>query len=482
VIRTIRASQTPGEAKENLIARFEFTEVQAQAILDMRLQRLTGLEREKVVEEYRELMVLIERLRAILGSDHLVLEEIKRELSEIKEAYGDKRRTDIIPETADISIEDLIADEPMVITVSKTGYVKRSPLTLYRAQNRGGRGRTGMGTKEDDVVEHLYVATAHSYILVFTESGRVHWLKVHEIPEAGPTARGKAIVNLLELEPTERVATTVAVRTFPEDRYLVFATEKGTVKKTELSLYANPRVGGIIGIYIDQGDRLLAVRETDGKKDILFATAKGFAIRFPESDARSMGRATYGVRGLTLREGDRVVGMEALDPHGEILSVTERGFGKRTPVTEYRLQSRGGLGIINLKVGPKTGEVIGARHVTASDGLMLITQEGMIIRINVSGVRVVGRSTMGVKLMNLSTDDRLVSIAKVEREEEAMVEGEGGDGAALMTSGEIEPELELEAVDDLGDLGDLDAGLDELTDLDDDDGDGGEGGPDETVH
>jgi len=482
VIQTIRASQTPGEAKDNLIARFAFTDVQAQAILDMRLQRLTGLERDKVVEEYRELMILIERLRAILGSDRLVLEEIKRELGELKEAYGDKRRTDIIPETADISIEDLIADEPMVITVSRTGYVKRSPLTLYRSQNRGGRGRTGMGTKEDDFVEHLYVATAHSYILVFTESGRVHWLKVHEIPEAGPTARGKAIVNLLELEPTERLATTVAVRTFPDDRYLVFATEKGTVKKTELSLYANPRVGGIIGINIDEGDRLLAVRETDGKKDILFATAKGFAIRFPESDARSMGRATYGVRGITLREGDRVVGMEALDRNGEILSVTERGFGKRTPVDEYRLQSRGGLGIINLKVGPKTGEVIGARHVTASDGLMLITQEGMIIRINVSGVRVVGRSTMGVKLMNLSTDDRLVSIAKVEREEEAMVEGEGGGSPALLDGSEIEPELELEATDEMDDMGDLEAGLDDLTDLDEDNEDGGEGGPDETVH
>ncbi|HEX3528373.1 MAG TPA: DNA gyrase subunit A [Thermoanaerobaculia bacterium] len=479
VIQTIRASQTPGEAKDNLIARFAFTDVQAQAILDMRLQRLTGLERDKVVEEYRELMILIEKLRAILGSDRLVLEEIKRELGELKEAYGDKRRTDIIPETADISIEDLIADEPMVITVSRTGYVKRSPLTLYRSQNRGGRGRTGMGTKEDDFVEHLYVATAHSYILVFTESGRVHWLKVHEIPEAGPTARGKAIVNLLELEPTERLATTVAVRTFPDDRYLVFATEKGTVKKTELSLYANPRVGGIIGINIDEGDRLLAVRETDGKKDILFATAKGFAIRFPESDARSMGRATYGVRGITLREGDRVVGMEALDRNGEILSVTERGFGKRTPVDEYRLQSRGGLGIINLKVGPKTGEVIGARHVTASDGLMLITQEGMIIRINVSGVRVVGRSTMGVKLMNLSTDDRLVSIAKVEREEEAMVEGEGGGSPALLEAGEIEPELELEAADDMDDL---DGGLGDLADLDEDEDDGGEGGPDETVH
>jgi len=476
VIKTIRASQTPAEAKDNLVARFAFTEVQAQAILEMRLQRLTGLEREKVVEEHRELLALIERLRAILGSDALVLEEIKRELREIKDTYGDKRRTDIIPETADISIEDLIADEPMVITVSKTGYVKRSPLTLYRSQNRGGRGRTGMGTKEDDFVEHLYVATAHSYILVFTESGRVHWLKVHEIPEAGPAARGKAIVNLLELEPSERLATTVAVRTFPEDRFLVFATEKGTVKKTELAAYANPRVGGIIGINIDEGDRLLAVRETDGKKDILFATAKGLAIRFPESDARPIGRATYGVNGIRLRKGDRVVGMEALDPHGEILSVTELGYGKRTPVDEYRLQSRGGQGVINLKVSPKTGEVIGARHVTASDGLMLITQEGMIIRINVSGVRVVGRSTMGVKLMNLSADDRLVAIAKVEREEEALVEGEGGDGDSLLGEGEIEPELELEAPDDLDAL---ETGLDEIADLGDDDDDGG---PDETVH
>jgi DNA gyrase subunit A len=475
VIATIRASATPSEARENLMTRFVLSEVQAQAILDMRLQRLTGLEREKVVEEYRELMVLIERLRAILASDRLVLEEIKGELSDLKESYGDRRRTEIVPEMADISIEDLIADEPMVITVTRTGYVKRSPLTLYRSQHRGGRGRTGMGTKDDDFVEHLYVATAHSYILVFTESGRVHWLKVHEIPEAGPAARGKAIVNLLELEANERLATTVAVRTFPEDRFLLFATEKGTVKKTELSAYANPRVGGIIGINIDEGDRLLAVRETDGSKDILIATAKGFAIRFPESDVRSMGRATYGVRGLSLREGDRVVGIEALDPHGEILTVTERGYGKRTPIEDYRKQSRGGLGIINLKVTPKTGEVVGARHVTASDGLMLITQEGMIIRMNVSGVRLVGRSTQGVRLMNLSGEDRLVSTAKVEREEEALVEaanggdvGDGGDGDGDLVE-TFEPELLLEASPE----DELEA-EEELED--------GETEPDETVH
>jgi DNA gyrase subunit A len=480
VIATIRASQTPSEAKANLMSGFALSDVQSQAILDMRLQRLTGLEREKVVEEYRELMITIERLRSILGSDRLVLEEIKRELGELKDTYGDKRRTEIVPTMLDISIEDMIADEPMVITVTHSGYVKRSPLTLYRAQNRGGRGRTGMATREDDYVEHLYVASAHSYILVFTESGRVHWLKVHEIPEAGPAARGKAIVNLLNLEPQERVATTVAVRTFPEDRYLVFATALGTVKKTELSAYANPRVGGIIGINIDaeEGDRLLNVRETDGTKDILLATAKGFAIRFPESDVRCMGRATYGVRGLTLRKGDRLVGMEALDPHGEILTVTERGYGKRTPIEDYRKQSRGGLGIINLKVTPKTGEVVGARFVTDSDGLMLITQEGMIIRINVSGVRLVGRSTQGVRLMNLHGEDRLVAIAKVEREEEVLVEGDGVDGGNGGDGGDtgdgdlvaeaFAPELMLEAApEDLGDEGEEDPAEDDLNPEDD---------------
>ncbi len=473
VIATIRASQTPGEARENLIARFEFTEVQAQAILDMRLQRLTGLEREKVVEEYKELMLLIERLRAILGSDQLVLEEIKRELGELRASYGDKRRTEIIPETHDISIEDMIADEPMVITVTQSGYVKRSPLTLYRAQGRGGKGRTGMVTKDDDFVEHLYVATAHSYILVFTESGRVHWLKVHAIPETGPAAKGKAIVNLLNLEPSERLATTVAVREFREDRYLVFATANGTVKKTELSAYANPRVGGIIGINIDEGDKLLAVRETDGKKDILFATAKGFSVRFPESDVRSMGRATYGVKGLVLREGDRVVAMEELDPHGQVLTVTERGYGKRTPVEDYRLQGRGGLGIINLKVSPKTGEVVGVRYVTPDEGLMLITQEGMIIRLNVSGVREVGRSAQGVKLMNLDEGDRIVAVAKLaEKDEETEIELAKSDG------GPMPAELELEAAetDDSDDLEVLD-----VSDFAADD-DEGEGGPDETVH
>jgi DNA gyrase subunit A len=429
VIATIRASASPGEARERLMSGFALSEVQAQAILDMRLQRLTGLERQKVVDEYRELMALIERLRAILGSDSLVLVEIKRELGELKAAFADPRRTEIIPETNDITIEDMIADEDMVITVTSSGYVKRSPLALYRAQHRGGKGRTGMVTKDDDFVEHLYVASAHSYVLVFTESGRVYWIKVHAIPEMGPASKGKAIVNLLNLAPTERVATTVAVRGFPENRFLMFATEKGTVKKTELAAYGNPRADGIIGISIDDGDRLLAVKVTDGTKDMLLATASGYSIRFPESDVRPMGRATYGVRGITLRPGDRVVSMEELEPECEILSVAARGYGKRTPVDFYRRQTRGGLGIINLKVSDKTGEVIGARYVVPNDGLMLITQEGMIIRMNVAGIRVVGRSSQGVKLMDLEGTDRLVAMAKVVREEEELEAAPGGDGA-----------------------------------------------------
>ncbi|HTQ80001.1 MAG TPA: DNA gyrase subunit A, partial [Thermoanaerobaculia bacterium] len=436
VIATIRASASPNEARERLMAGFALSEIQAQAILDMRLQRLTGLERQKVVDEYRELMVLIERLRAILASDQLVLEEIRRELSELKESYTDRRRTEIIPETNDITIEDMIADEDMVITVTSSGYVKRSPLALYRAQNRGGKGRTGMVTKDDDFVEHLYVASAHSYVLVFTESGRVHWIKVHEIPETGPAAKGKAIVNLLNLEASERVATTVAVREFPENRYLMFVTEKGTVKKTELAAYANPRSGGIIGINIEEGDRLLAVKMTDGTKDILLATAKGFSIRFPESDVRPMGRATYGVRGISLRADDRVVSMEELEAEGEVLSVAALGYGKRTPVDFYRRQSRGGLGIINLKVSDKTGEVIGAKQVVPSDGLMLITQEGMIIRINVAGIRVVGRSTQGVKLMDLEGADRLVALAKVAPEEETLEAPAPGEDPLTVVAGE----------------------------------------------
>jgi len=449
VIATIRASHTPADAREQLMSRFALSQVQAQAILDMRLQKLTGLEREKVVEEYRDLMALIERLRAILASDQLVLAEIRKELEAIRDAYGDKRRTEIIPETHEISIEDMIADEDMVITVTNSGYIKRSPLSLYRAQHRGGKGRTGMMTKDGDFVEHLYVASAHSYILVFTETGRVHWLKVHEIPQLGPAAKGKAIVNMLQLENGERVATTVAVREFSDQEYLVFATEGGTVKKTELSAYSNPRAGGIIGINIDEGDRLLIVRISDGGKTMLLATAKGYAIRFKESDVRPMGRVARGVRGISLRKGDRVVAMESLDEDGgEILSIAEHGVGKRTPVAQYRLQGRGGKGIINLKVSAKTGQVIGVKQVLPTDGLMLITHEGKIIRINVDGVRVSGRSTQGVKLMDLEGEDRLVSVARLaDRADEGDEDEEGGEessAAAELEQGELTGEAEGE--------------------------------------
>jgi len=422
VITTIRQSPTPPEARDRLMANFGFSQVQADAILDMRLQRLTGLERQKLVDEYQELLQLIDRLRAILHSDQLVLEEIRRELAELKERFGDARRTEIVPETHEIRIEDLIADEEMVITVSSSGYVKRSPLSLYRAQGRGGKGRTGMATKEGDFVEHLFVASAHAYVLVFTQSGRVYWVKVHEIPQAGPAAKGKAIVNLLDLEAGERVATTLAVRDFPEDRYLVFATERGTIKKTALAEYGNPRAGGIIAINLEEGDRLLAVKVTDGTRDLFLATAEGMSIRFAEADCRPMGRATAGVRGVALREGDRVVGLEVLGTEGAILTAATRGLGKRTAIAEYRQQGRGGLGLINLKVTERTGPVVGVAQVLPGDQVILITQDGMIIRTAVDGIREIGRSTQGVKLIDLEGEDRLVAIAKVlEREEEEPV-------------------------------------------------------------
>ena len=447
IITAIRASRTAEEAKEALIGQFGFSALQAQAILDMRLQRLTGLERDKLLEEYRDIMAFIERMRAILASDSLLLEVIKEELVEIKALYGDKRRTEIIEDEGDITIEDMIADEDMVITVTRSGYIKRSPLALYRSQGRGGKGRKGMETKDGDFVEKLYVASAHSYVLVFTESGRVYWIKVHRLPEGAPTSKGKAIVNLLELGGEERVATTVAVRQFA-DGYLVFLTERGTIKKTELRAFSNPRAGGIIAISIDEGDRLLDVRVTDGAHDIFLATTDGYSIRFPEEDevvngangagaedeaareegeegggsrtligVRSMGRAAYGVRGILLRPDDRVVGMEALEKDGDLLTVTSNGYGKRTSIEEYRRQSRGGLGIINLKVSDKTGPVVGIKQVKAENGVMLITQGGKLIRISAGEVSRYGRSAQGVRVMDLDAGDRLVALAKVEGEE-----------------------------------------------------------------
>ncbi len=465
IIATIRASATPEEARGNLMSQFAFTEIQAQAILDMRLQRLTGLERDKLVEEYRQLMELIERLRSILASDELLLAEIRGELLDIRDTYGDARRTEIIHATHDITIEDMIADEDMVITVTKAGYIKRSPLAIYREQGRGGKGRKGMVIKEGDFVEHLYIASAHSYILVFTMSGRVHWLKVHRIPELGPAARGKAIVNLLQLEASEKVATTVAVRDFAAG-YLIFATQSGTVKKTELAAFGHPRVGGIIAIRIDDDDRLLDVRVTDDDSDIFLATAGGYAIRFPSTDARPLGRATRGVRGVRLRSGDRVVGMETLVPEGDLLTVSVLGYGKRTSLDEYRVQSRGGKGIINLKVSEKTGEVVGVKQVRPEDGLVLITQGGKLIRTDVAGVSQIGRSTQGVKVMNLGPGDTVVAVAKVVESDDEEEGKQNPDGETDGTDAD-QPTEEQSTPDGT----DRDAGDGESSDAEKDDTD-----------
>ncbi len=445
VISLIRGSKTPPEAKEGLVTKFEFSEIQAQAILEMRLQRLTGLERDKIVQEYQEVLALIARLREILASEKLVLDIIATELREIKEQYGDKRRTEIIAEASDISIEDMIADEDMVITVSRGGYIKRSPLSLYRAQRRGGKGRIGMQTKEEDIVEHLFVASAHSYVLVFTDKGRLYWLKVHQIPEVASNARGKAIVNLLQVEQGESVRALLTVKDFTEAKYVVMATRAGKIKKTELDAFSNVRASGIIAIDINEGDDLYAVRLSDGNSEIFVGTYGGRAIRFHESDVRPMGRGAAGVKAITLRDGDHVVEMDVIpasnevatseevveeiesesdeevattDNRGQILTVTEKGFGKRTPVSMYRLQSRGGMGVANIKITERNGKVAGFAHVVGDEQMLLITEQGMIIRITVKDLRSMGRSTQGVRVINVDENDRVVASVKVVSENE----------------------------------------------------------------
>ncbi len=436
VIAAIRASRTPPEARDSLIEKFAFSQPQAQAILEMRLQRLTGLEREKIEQEYRELQEEIARLRAILGSDVLLLQEIRGELDDIERRFSDPRRTEIVAHSSDITIEDMIADEDMVITVTRLGYIKRSPLSLYRAQHRGGKGRMGMSTRDGDVVEQLYVASAHSYIMVFTDRGHCHWLKVHQVPELGPAARGKAVVNLLQLDSDETVAATASVRDFPEDRFLTFVTEAGVARKTALSEFSRPRNMGIIALRIDEGDRLLSVQLTEPGSELVLATQQGYAVRFRESDLRPLGRVSRGVRGISLRPDDRVVSVACLAPCAEesrsdttILTVSERGFGKRSRVEDYRLQSRAGMGVINLKVSERTGGVVGVREVADGTELMLITNAGKIIRIVAGSVSLIGRSTQGVKVMDLDDDDRIVALARIpDRDDD---EGDEEDPAAV---------------------------------------------------
>src|SRR5439155_7383606 len=354
MVALIRAAKSPDEARQAMRLRFKLSDAQAHAILDMKLQRLTGLERQKILDEYTETLKQIARLNEILSNDRLVFGVMVEELREIRKNYADARRTEIIGQQGDISVEDMIAEEEMVITVSHAGYVKRNPLTLYRSQRRGGKGKIGMTTREEDFVERLFVASTHASILIFTTRGRVHWLKVHEIPQIGAAGKGKNIVNFVELTPEEKVASLVATKDFAEDRYVVFCTRKGIIKKTPLAAYGNPRAGGIIAIGVDDGDELLSVKLTDGKQEIFMATAGGQAIRFPEADVRPMGRGAHGVIGMRLQGDDTVVEMDVLrSKEGTILTVTEKGYAKRTAVQDYRLQGRGGSGIINLKVTDK---------------------------------------------------------------------------------------------------------------------------------
>jgi DNA gyrase subunit A len=418
VITLIRNSQDPKVAKEGLMSNFALSELQAQAILDLRLQRLTGLERDKIMEEHREMVELIAKLGAILADEKEIYRIIVAELKDMKERYGDERRTQIIDHSDEISIEDMIVEEDMVVTISHEGYIKRNPVTLYRAQRRGGKGKIGATTREEDFVEYLFVASTHSYILFFTTIGKVYWIKVHELPQAGRAAKGKPIVNLLHLEPGERVSAFLSVREFQEGRFVIFATKQGLVKKTELMLYAHPRASGIRAIGLEPNDEVIGVRLTDGNQEIILSTLDGQSIRFKEEQVRPTGRGTYGVAGINLETDDAIVSMEILSLGANLLTVSENGYGKRTPMEEYRLQSRGGKGIITMKTTDKTGRVVGVQQVTDDDQLMLVTNIGKIIRLRVKDIRVIGRNTQGVHLIGLEEGERVVSLARLAEKEE----------------------------------------------------------------
>ncbi|MBI4322764.1 MAG: DNA gyrase subunit A [Candidatus Omnitrophica bacterium] len=418
IIKLIRQSKSPQEAKEGLVKKFDLSEKQAQAILEMQLQRLTALEREKIEAEYLELIKRIEYYQMLLKSEPKVLQVIKEELAELKKRFGDERRTQIVGEIQDMKIEDLIAEEDVVITISHAGYIKRLPVSGYRRQKRGGVGVTAMETKEEDFVEHLFVASTHEYLLFFTTQGKAYWLKVHEVPQASRYARGSAIVNLIALEKDERLSTFVAVKAFDPDKFLVLVTRQGTIKKTALEAYGNPRKAGIIAIALEKGDEVMQAHITDGKRELLLLTRQGKAIRFPEEQVREVGRSARGVRGINLGKSDAVVGAELVRQDATLLTVTELGFGKRTPIAEYRLQSRGGKGIINLKVTKKNGAVVGSRTMLDKDDVMLITQEGMVVRTRAKDVRSTGRNTQGVHLMKLHGKDRVTSMASVAYEED----------------------------------------------------------------
>ncbi len=436
VVALIRASQSPEEAKNGLMNTFKLTDIQAQAILDMRLQRLTGLEREKIKSEYDALLKDIAWFNEILSSDTVVKGLIKDELAELDEEFGDIRRTQIVESTADISIEDLIAEEDMVVTVTRSGYIKRNPITLYTSQHRGGKGKTAMGTKSDDFVEHLFVASTHATFLFITNHGKVYQSKVYELPMAGRSSLGKAIVNLLNFDEGEKLATVLTVDEFVEDKYVVMATRKGRVKKTDLMAYSRPRSGGLIGVKLADGDELIAARITSGDSDIFLGSDGGKVIRFHENDVRHTARGSMGVRGMRIDKDAKVVGMEVLEDEATLLTVTENGFGKRSLIEEYRTQTRGGKGVFSIKTSKRNGKMVSLALVDDNDELMMVTDKGKLIRTSISGINVISRNTQGVKLINLSDSEMLISIARLPEEDEEEDSAENG-----MTDGD-DPDIE----------------------------------------
>ena len=419
VIALIRGSETPAVAKNGLMTEYGMSEIQAQAVLDLQLQRLTGMERDKIVAEYEEIKKRIEELKAILASPERIDGIVRDELTEVREKFGDDRRTEIIAETQEISIEDMIAEEDMVITVSHTGYIKRSPVTVYRNQRRGGKGRKGMQTRDEDFVDHLFIASTHSYILIFTDRGKVYWLKVHEIPSVGAAGKGKAIVNLVAMRPEEKLAAVCAVKEFPEDLFVLMATRRGIIKKTPLSAFKKPLARGIIAIGIGEEDELIAADITDGASEAVLASRAGKAIRFTETDVRTMGRTARGVKGISLAADDEVVSMAILDEGGTLLTVTDKGYGKRSGVDEYRLQTRGGKGVINVKTTERNGKVVAVPCVHDDDEVMVITARGMILRLRVKDFNLLSRATQGVRLIDLNDEDEVVAVAKLAENDDA---------------------------------------------------------------
>ena len=418
VIKLIRGSKNPAEAKIGLTTNFGLTDIQAQAILDMQLQRLTGLERQKILDELAELMTLIARLRDILSDQKKLLQIIIDELQQVRDKFADPRRTQLADDEGEFSIEDLITEEDVAVTVTDTGYIKRTPITTYRTQNRGGKGRIGMRTREEDVVNHLFVASTHSYMMIFSNLGRAYWLKVHEIPDVGPDHKGKSIANLVQFGEGEKLAAMLAVREFDDAHFIVMGTQKGTIKKTELSAFSNPRAGGIIAMGIEDGDTVIDVQLSDGQSEIFIGTRDGKAIRFAEDDVRPMGRTAYGVRGIQLREGDEVVAMQVAKAGGTLLTVTEKGYAKNTLLDEYRVTGRGGLGIKNVEVTEKNGQVVAITQIHDTEELLVMTEQGKILRTPARNIRTVGRATQGVKLMDLEGDDKIVSVALVDASDE----------------------------------------------------------------